>query len=84
LRRFWQAYVAAAGLDAVTARAWLSRAVRYGAVRLIQTAFEQSQPAALLTANAVAFLQLSFNILQRPEEAAVHLLGIPWQPVWTS
>lgn len=78
LRRFWQAYRHHLRLDPPTAQAWLLRAVRYSAARLIQTAIEQGQTAAQLTGNALAFLQLSFNILQRPQDAAIYLLGIPW------
>lgn len=77
LRAFWSTYARAMDLDAEATERWLIRSVRYAAARLLQTAFEQMQGAAQLTGNIVCFLQLSFNILKRPREAAVHLLGLP-------
>jgi hypothetical protein len=78
IRACWQAYVRQMGLDAAADR-WLLRAVRYAAARLIQTAFERTQTAAHLTANIICLLQLSLNILQRPQAAIVQLLGLPLQ-----
>ncbi len=77
LRAFWETYARNLKLDAVAADRCLLRSVRYGAARLLQTAFEQMQGSIQLNGNIVCFLQLSFNILKRPREAAVHLLGIP-------
>jgi len=77
MRAYWQAYVQEMGLDAVTAEAWLLRAVKYGAARLIQTGFEHIQLSTQLTGNLVCLLQLSLNIMQRPHEEIAHLLGIP-------
>jgi hypothetical protein len=77
LGTFWQSYKEHSELgDRQAAQRFLWRAVAYAACRLAQTAFESSQGASLLTGNALCFLQLSFNILQRPFEAAAHLLGI--------
>jgi thiamine kinase-like enzyme len=77
IRAFWMAYVRRMGLDAATASDWLLRATRYSAARLVYTAYEQSQMAYQMTGNAVCYLQLSLNMLQRPMEAAITLLGIP-------
>jgi hypothetical protein len=74
---FWQAYVRRMQLDDTTSSQWLLRAVKYGAARLVQTAFEQMQLSMQLMGNTVCLLQLSLNILRRPQEAIVHLLGIP-------
>ncbi len=52
------------------------RATRYAAARLIQTGFEQMQHSTHLTGNLVCLLQLSLNIMSRPQEAMVQLLGI--------
>jgi hypothetical protein len=76
IRAFWQAYTAGLGLDAATALAWRGRAVRYAAVRLIQTAFEDGQTQLWLTNQALLLLQLAANILERPDEAAIYLLGL--------
>ena len=78
IRRFWEAYARHMGLSSATAGEWLLRATRYSAVRLLQTAFEESQIQVELTRDALCFVQLSFNILQRPGDAALYLLGIPW------
>ncbi len=75
IRSFWQSYVRQMGLSSTVANEWLQRAVRYGATRLVQTAFEQMQMSARLMGNAVCLLQLSLNILRRPQEALVNLLG---------
>jgi hypothetical protein len=64
-------------LDATTSYHWLLRAVKYGAARLVQIGFEQMQTSMQLTGPIVCLLQLSLNILRRPHEAAVYLLGIP-------
>ncbi len=77
LRAFWEAYVREMGLGAATADEWLLRSTRYAAARLVQTAFEQMQMSVQLTGNVVCLLQLSLNMLQRPLEATLQLLGVP-------
>jgi hypothetical protein len=74
---YWSAYVRGMALDPERSREWLTRAVRYAAVRLLQTCHEQMRESTRLTNNVVAMLQLSLNVLRRPQEAAVHLLGLP-------
>jgi thiamine kinase-like enzyme len=76
IRRFWQSYRKQMELDDIKSQELLVRAVQYGAARLVQTAIEQMQISIQLTGNSICFLQLSLNILQRPKEAVVHLLGI--------
>ena len=77
IRRCWDAYVAELGLPFEESGRWLMRSVGLGAARLIQTAFEAAQMSTSLTSNLVLHLQLSLNMLQRPREAIVHLLGLP-------
>lgn len=77
LARFWDAYVATAGFDPTGADRALIRAVRFSAARLVQTAFEQSQFSTSLTGTTVCVVQVAVNVLRRPHEAAVRLLGIP-------
>lgn len=77
IRSFWQAYVQQMELSVATSDEWLLRAVQYGGARLVQTAFEQMQMSGQLMGNAVCLLQLSLNILRRPQEALVDLLGLP-------
>jgi len=73
---FWKAYVARSGMADRTARECLSRAARFAAVRLLQTAFEHLQTSSQLSGSLIYLLQLSLNILRRPRKAVVHLLGI--------
>ncbi|HXM46915.1 MAG TPA: phosphotransferase [Pyrinomonadaceae bacterium] len=77
IRSFWESYVRHMKLgDAISAE-WLLRAVKYAAARLVQTVYEGLYHSIKLTGNAVCSLQVSLNILRRPQEASLHLLGIP-------
>ncbi|MDQ2775704.1 MAG: aminoglycoside phosphotransferase family protein [Acidobacteriota bacterium] len=77
LRAYWAAYVKGMELGDREAGEWLLRSVSYAGARLVQTGFEQMQFSTRLTGNLVCLLQLSLNIMQRPYEAAIQLLGIP-------
>jgi Phosphotransferase enzyme family len=77
LRSFWTSYCKRTGLDGPIADQWLLRAIRYAAVRLVQTAFEQTTRAKGLSGNIIGLLQLSLNMLSRTHEAARLLLGLP-------
>jgi aminoglycoside phosphotransferase (APT) family kinase protein len=76
----WSAYRRRADLDRPGGAQWLSAAVSYAGARLVQTAFEAAQVATHLDSSMVLHLQLASNILSRPREAAVHLLGISMEP----
>ena len=78
LGALWRAYVETMGLDLIEAREWLEVCVRYGAAALVHVAIERTQEALQLTADVAILLQLSLNMLARPEDASAHLLGIPW------
>jgi aminoglycoside phosphotransferase (APT) family kinase protein len=75
----WSAYRKRADLNRPRGAEWLSAAVSYAGARLVQTAFEAAQVATHLDSSMVLHLQLASNILSRPMEAAVHLLGIPME-----
>lgn len=77
LRALWQTYVQKTGLDDATAYPRLLRATRYAACRLVQTAFEYTRAMTHLTQHMVGLLQLCLNMLQHPDAAIAHLLGIP-------
>jgi aminoglycoside phosphotransferase (APT) family kinase protein len=79
LRAFWEAYARAARLDATAADRHLVRSARLCAFRLLQTAFEQTQASARVTGTTLCLAQVAVNVLRRPHEAAVRLLGIPLQ-----
>lgn len=76
IQAYWRAYASGMNFNTVESEEHLLRAVRYGAARLIQTAYEQMQHASSLTGNMICLLQLSLNILQKPHEAIAHLLGL--------
>ncbi len=73
----WQAYRQRAGLQEPESGERLRRAVSFAAARLIATAFEGAQMSPRLDSSLALHLQLAVNILERPGEAAVHLLGLP-------
>ena len=77
IRAFWASYAREARVSRGESKAWLLRAVEYSAAHLVQTAVEQMQGAADLSGGVACLLQLSLNILQRPQKAATQLLAIP-------
>lgn len=77
IRAFWDSYTRSVGLVPLDTERLLWRAVRFAAARLLQTTYESLQTEAQLNGNAIAMIQLSQSILQRPTEAIVQLLGIP-------
>lgn len=77
IRAFWNTYTSCLHLDSDKSDEWLIRSIRYTAARLIQTAFEWVQLATQITDQAVILLQVSQNMLIRPREASIQLLGIP-------
>jgi thiamine kinase-like enzyme len=77
IRSFWQSYSQRMTLDSTTSEQWLQRSIKYAAARLVQTCFESMQMSIQPTGNVICLLQLSLNMMQRPQEAIVHLLGIP-------
>jgi hypothetical protein len=74
IRAFWRTYKRQAGTgDAV---AWfLMKSIRMSAGRLIESALAETQLNVEPNAYALLFLQLSLNILLRPQQAA-GLLGL--------
>ncbi|KJC35602.1 hypothetical protein UP09_30710 [Bradyrhizobium sp. LTSP885] len=76
IRAFWAAYVAELRLESAAADTMLMRSVKYGAARMIQTAYEAMQYSAQISPSALALLQVSLNILKEPKRAATQLLGL--------
>jgi aminoglycoside phosphotransferase (APT) family kinase protein len=73
-RAFWHAYIEARGLERSAAQAMLVASMKYGAARMIQTAYESMQFSPQILPNALCLLQVSFNILKAPQEAVTQLL----------
>jgi Ser/Thr protein kinase RdoA (MazF antagonist) len=84
IRACWREYRRSFPLGADEGAGFLSRAVRYAAARLIQSAYERAQGAAVLPNQSVVSLQLAANILADPDAALLHLLGIPPVPAIAS
>lgn len=76
MRAFWHAYAGSMELEGAPARQRLERSVMQAAARMLQTVFEWMNKQAQLSLNAVFQLQVSLNMLQRPDEAIPGLLGI--------
>jgi hypothetical protein len=77
LRAFWLAYSERMEIPSSDLAEWLERATSYAGVRLVQSAFEQLQLESRLTATSVFLVQLGANVVARPLEAAVQLVGLP-------
>lgn len=73
---FWTSYHAALELPEPDCAGCLIRCLRYGAGRLLQTAYEYLQFASTVDPNTYLLLQVSCNVLTKPEEAAEELLGL--------
>lgn len=76
VRALWGAYVSERGQAAGASSALAIRATRYAAAVLLQSAFEDAQVSMRVQPHLAHIVQLSYNILERPAEAAVYLLGL--------
>ena len=72
----WSAYVRAARLDAGAAAALLTRAVRFAGARLVQSAYEYSQEATVLSDRVVGTLAVARELVLAPAAARVSRLGL--------
>jgi hypothetical protein len=76
MRAFWQAYANTLGAEGDEARELLQRCVQYAAARMIQTAYETLGQAPAMSRSALRLLQVSVNMLTRPQDATRDLLGL--------
>jgi len=77
MNNFWKTYVKTRELDGDQADELMLRAVKYTAARTVQFAFETTLAAVQMPGEVALTLQLAENILEKPEIAATHLLGLP-------
>jgi hypothetical protein len=77
IRAFWDTYLDARQGQGAGPRPSLRRAVEFSAGHLVAVAFQRAQTESTLDPRTGVALQLSLNVLRRPTEAAVHLLGLP-------
>jgi len=73
---FWLSYTRHSAAAAPELGRLLRRAASYAAVRVLTSAYEESLSRHELGGRAHFALQLSLNILRRPDEAIAHLLGL--------
>lgn len=76
IRAFWEGYTDARGIEKSGVAAMLDRSVRCGAARMIQTAYEYMYYSPQISANTLCLLQVSLNVLSRPQDAIRDLLGL--------
>jgi aminoglycoside phosphotransferase (APT) family kinase protein len=76
VRALWGAYHSERGDAAGTPSELVIRATRYAAVVLLQSALEDAQMSMRAQPHLAHIVQLSYNILERPAEAAVYLGGL--------
>lgn len=76
LQQFWQQYASNMKWLPVQAKTALLKATTFCALKLIHTCFETTPYTPTLQPATVRMLQMSLNILQSPEGAALKLLGI--------
>ena len=80
VQAFWKAYVLGLKLDSIAVADRVLRATQYAGLRLVQTACERLQNEASITPLDIYILQLCANMIRRPVEAAINLLGLPlWE-----
>ena len=72
----WSAYVRAARLDDAAATALLTRAVRFAGARLVQSAYEYTQEATVLSDRVVDSLAVARELMLAPDAARVARLGL--------
>jgi thiamine kinase-like enzyme len=73
---FWQRYAERTQWDDVAEQRHLERTVRYTALKLVHTCFESVQNVKDMSLYSAKILQLSLNLLRRPDEAISEVLGI--------
>jgi hypothetical protein len=74
LSSFWRYYVLKLGVDSSTSSKLLERCLRYGAARMIQSAYEYMQFSPHLSINAIHLLELSEDLVRNTTDSAELLL----------
>jgi len=76
IRAFWSSYVRNSNINGIESAGFLIRTIKYTAIRMLQTAFEAMRTSTHISSAIVCILQISLNILERPEQAIAQLVGI--------
>jgi Phosphotransferase enzyme family len=75
-RALWHGYLGTRDSGEEPAGAFAIRVARHTGANLLQSVFEEAQAAAVFSPHLAYRLQLAANMMERPAEAAVHLLGL--------
>ncbi|HXL23521.1 MAG TPA: phosphotransferase [Candidatus Dormibacteraeota bacterium] len=75
MQHFWKTYAELMEIPKQNQAEKLERSVRSAAARMIQTAYEYMYYAPQVSTNILYLLQVSVNVLTRPQEAIRELLG---------
>jgi len=75
MQHFWQKYAERMEMPGTDRPQKLERSVRCAAARMIQTAYEYMYYQPQVSTNVLYLLQVSLNVLTRPQEAIRELLG---------
>jgi thiamine kinase-like enzyme len=75
MKHFWKTYTEQMGILKQKQAEKLERSVRSAAARMIQTAYEYMYYSPQVSTNVLYLLQVSLNVLTRPQEAIHELLG---------
>jgi len=79
----WGSYRAARGLGRARARAELAQAIRFAGAALVEIALALGQDGnGTPSRGQLRHLQVAHNVLSRPVEAAVQLMGFSLDDVW--
>ncbi|MFN0036746.1 MAG: aminoglycoside phosphotransferase family protein [Saprospiraceae bacterium] len=73
---FWLRYAERTGWDDAAAQRHLEKTLGYTALKLVHTCFESVQGVKDMSLYSAKILQLSLNLLRRPDAAIGELLGI--------
>ena len=73
---FWLRYAEQTGWDVAAAQRHLEKTLGYTALKLVHTCFESVQGVKDMSLYSAKILQLSLNLLRRPDAAIGELLGI--------
>lgn len=76
IRACWEEYLDAAEVPSTEIATLQSRAVEFGAARLIRTAFEECAACETMRGSAALHVQVAANMLEDPQRAALALLGL--------
>jgi hypothetical protein len=77
IRAFRRAYLRRHPVGRRELQTWSRRVAQFAGLRLLQTVYERLQHESSVTPSDVCALQLCANMIARPVEASVQLLGFP-------